>query len=322
MFKYPIGIQLFNRPQYARRVLESIHKQSQSIDEKLLTIYIDGFEDSIYEKRNAADFTGEVESIAREIFPNSEIRRFLKNYGIADLHNRLQSAVFAKTDEWAVFFEEDVVLDSSYLMELEELIEISEGFHSIVKLGCFQIIDSLSNLPRGFNGFYPGTGTKAFAERKIFYNLKQEVVTKFLDISRITNDDCNNSVRCATLAGEGYFLPYFQKDSLIENFMHFQNKFHVVTKPNLATDIGFEGIHNYTTAPLVVNQVDLSINFSVAERKGQLEQSFDQIKAESKEHVVQNYKDVLQGYHTSKSRKAMLRRIFQLTFRKKRSAIP
>ncbi len=318
MFKYPIGIQLFNRPQYARRVLQSIHKQSQSIDEKLLTIYIDGFEDSIYQKRNAVDFTAEVEAIAREIFPNSEIRRFLKNCGIADLHNQLQSAVFAKTDEWAIFFEEDVVLDSSYLMELEELIEISEDFHSIVKVGCFQMIDSLSDLPRGLNGFYPGTGTKAFAERKSFYKLKQEVVTKFLDISRITNDDCNNSVRCATLAGEGFFLPYFQKDSLIEIFMHFQNKFHVVTKPSLATDIGFEGIHNYTTAPLVFMQSEVSVNFSVTERKGLLEQSFDQIKAESKEHIVQNYKNVLQGYHISRSRKAMLCRILELTFKKKR----
>jgi len=318
MFKYPIGIQLFNRPQYARRVLQSIHKQSRALDEKLLTIYIDGFEDSIYQKRNAWDFTEEVEAIAREIFPNSEIRRFPKNCGIADLHNRLQSSVFTKTDEWAVFFEEDVVLDSSYLMELEELIDIAEDFHSIVKLGCFQIIDSLSDLPRGLNGFYPGTGTKAFAERKSFYNLKQEVITKFLDISRITSDDCNNSVRCATLASEGYFLPYFQKDSLIESFMHFQNKFHVVTKPNLATDIGFEGIHNYTTTPLVVNQEEISLNFSATERKIDLKKSFDQIQAESEEHIVLNYKNVLQGYHISKSRKAMLFRIFQLTFKKKR----
>jgi hypothetical protein len=93
MFKYPIGVQLFNRPRYARRVLESIRNQSLDFDERSLTIYIDGFEDSIYHRKKAKNFTNEVESIALEIFPDAEIKRFNINCGIADLHNRLQTAV-------------------------------------------------------------------------------------------------------------------------------------------------------------------------------------------------------------------------------------
>lgn len=315
MFKYPMGVQLFNRPRYARRVLESIRNQILDFDARSLTIYIDGFEDSVYHKKNATNFTNEVESIAREFFPDSEIKKFDMNCGIADLHNRLQKAVFAKTDQWAAFFEEDVVLDPLYLNELEKLIEISEDFDSVVKVGCFQIIGSLADLPRGLNGFYPGTGTKAYAERKNFFTSKQSVVAKFIEIEKISGDDSDNSVRCANLAAEGYFLPFFQKDALIESFMHFQNKFHVVTKPNMATDIGFEGVHNYTTTPLDITDKE---NFSadlIPERKIQLAQSFDQIVSESKEHIIKIFRNVLQGYHVSKSRRAMINKVLLTSFR-------
>jgi hypothetical protein len=315
MFKYPMGVQLFNRPRYARRVLESIRNQTLDFDDRSLTIYIDGFEDSVYHRKNRINFTNEVESIAQEFFPDSEIKKFDMNCGIADLHNRLQTAVFAKTDQWAAFFEEDVVLDPLYLKELEKLIEISEEFDSIVKVGCFQIIGSLANLPRGLNGFYPGTGTKAFAERKNFFTSKQSVVAKFIEIEKISGDDSDNSVKCANLAAEGYFLPFFQKDALIESFMHFQNKFHVVTKPNMATDIGFEGVHNYTTTPLDITNKENSTAVLVPEGRIQLAQSFDQIVSESREHIIKNFKNVLQGYHVSKSRRAMINKILLTSFR-------
>lgn len=315
MFKYPMGVQLFNRPRYARRVLESIRNQTLDFDDRSLTIYIDGFEDSVYHRKNRTNFTNEVQAIAREFFPDSEIKKFDMNCGIADLHNRLQTAVFAKTDQWAAFFEEDVVLDPLYLQELEKLIEISEEFDSIVKVGCFQIIGSLANLPRGLNGFYPGTGTKAFAERKNFFISKQSVVAKFIEIEKISGDDSDNSVRCANLAAEGYFLPYFQKDALIESFMHFQNKFHVVTKPNMATDIGFEGVHNYTTNPLDISNKENSTAVLVPEGRIQLAQSFDQIVSESREHIIKKFKNVLQGYHVSKSRRAMINKILLTSFR-------
>jgi hypothetical protein len=318
MFKYPIGVQLFNRPQYARRVLQSIQNQSLDFDEQSISIYIDGFEGSVYQRRNEADFTDDVEAIAREFFPNSEIIRFRSNCGIADLHNRLQTSVFARTAEWAAFFEEDVVLEPMYFKELGELIKVTEDFDSIVKVGCFQIIDSMSHLPRGLNGFYPGTGTKAFAERKSFFLAKQPIIAKFVDIERIPGDNSDNSIRCSNLAAAGYFLPYFQKDSLVESFLHLEEKFHVVTKPNIATDIGFEGVHNYTTSPLKVSQKENSTAISILERRRELEESFDQIVNESKQHIIQNYKDVLQGYHTSTSRKSMLYKILIMTFRKGR----
>ena len=76
MFKYPMGVQLFNRPRYARRVLESIRNQTLDFDDRSLTLYIDGFEDSVYHRKNRTNFTNEVESIAREFFPDSEIKKF------------------------------------------------------------------------------------------------------------------------------------------------------------------------------------------------------------------------------------------------------
>jgi hypothetical protein len=316
MFDFPIGVQLFNRPDYAKAVLESLSLQSESFGQDQLFIYIDGFKGSLYESRGDLDRTLEVEEFAKFYFPHANIKRFENNLGIADLHNQLQAAVFEGTDEWAAFFEEDVILNGHYLKELADLIVISKDFDSIVKVGCFQIIDSLTGLPRGLNGFYPGTGTKAFAERKIFFKIKQPVIAKFIEIEKLPSDDSRKTTQSAHMAAEGYFLPYFQKDSLIESFMHFHNKLHLVTKPNMATDIGFEGVHNYTTPPLrVVNKENTGLA-SVNERRTELAKSLDLIASESKQYAIQNFKKVLQGYHVSNSRKAMLQKVVTLTFRK------
>ena len=319
MFKYPVGVQLFNRPEYAKRVLTSLKTQNLAINQDKLFIFIDGFSNSIYESRKKTNFTAQVEAISRDLFPLANIRIFSSNRGIAELHNLMQYEVFSVANDWAAFFEEDIVLDSSHLAELSQLIEICNDQKDIVKVSCFQILEELAHLPRGYNGFYPGTGTKAFAERKNFFSDKQKIMNRYIDIVKDqinSNDQFTNSRKGALLGAEGYLLAYFQKDSLIESFLHFKQNLHVTTKPNLATDIGIEGVHDFVTPRLEVDVEGEEYSGDLRQRRRELSISIDKIRRESIEHIVSNYQEILDGFYTSRSRMAMIKKIFRSTFKK------
>jgi len=319
MFAYPVGVQLFNRPEYAEMVLRSLKGQSFPIDQARLYIYIDGFKGSIYETKGALDKTKQVEELAREIFPGANVVRFENNCGIADLHNKLQEATFARDDLWAAFFEEDLILDPNYLKELSELIEIVDDSEAVVKVACFQILPELAHLPRGYDGFYPGRGTQAFAERKSFFLSKQDLVKTFIEL--VSQDlgsfsQFNNSRFGAKLALLGHFLPYLQHDSLIESFLYSQGKIHVVTKPNLVTDIGIAGIHNYITPPVIQEEPNEIGNASFAFRKELFASQITDIFKETTKNRSDFYEELFESFQVTRSRKAMLRRIISVTFLK------
>ena len=327
MFTYPVGVQLFNRPAYAKRVLASISEQSLPVDQNKLFIFIDGFKGSIYQSRGSVDKTDEVESIAREFFPHATVVRYEENCGIADLHNKLQESTFSGSDQWAAFFEEDVVLDKSYLEELSELIDIVDDCDKVVKVACFQILPSLSHLPRGYNGFYPGHGTKAFAERKSFFLAHQFILEEFVFLERLTDISkpfqsikssmVKDSFRIASLAGAnalGTVICSFNKDLALDSFLHAQGKIHIVTKPNLATDIGIEGIHNYTTPILKVSKSDVRDRQDLLGRRSEFIQALPVLIQESDQYITDNYKVILDGYYTSLSGWAMLQKILKKSF--------
>jgi hypothetical protein len=182
----------------------------------------------------------------------------------------------------------------------------------VSKVACFQIIESLSSLPRGLEGFYPGRGTQAVAERKSFYKLKQPAFRKFIELleNDLGNyDQFKNSEIAASMAGFGYFLTYFQHDSLEEQIIQSEGKLHVVSKPNLASDIGFEGIHGYVTNSLFIkNQSKIE---TLEKRKVNFQNQILDITKESLAHNHEYFKDIFSGYHISKSRKLMLKKIFK-----------
>jgi hypothetical protein len=232
----------------------------------------------------------------------------------------LQERVFSVCSDWGTFIEEDILLKPNYLMELNNLIDIVDDHSEVVKVSCFQIVSFLNKLPRGYRGFYPGTGTKAFAERKEFFSLKQDLMAKYISLVK----DQLNSVEqffnirnAALLAADGYFIAYFQKDSLIESFLHFQNKLHVTTMPDLATDIGINGMHNYTTEPI---QIDINKKLEkpiyLIVRKKEFENSIDKIVIEARENIIRNFQKILEGFYISRSRKSMLKEVLISTFRK------
>jgi hypothetical protein len=314
VFSFPVGVQLFNRPEYAEKFLTSLKQQSLPVDQSRLFIFIDGFKGSIYESRGVVDKTWEVECLAKALFPDATILRLEENCGIADLHNRLQTRVFANSNPWAAFFEEDLILDNRYLEELSDLIEIVDGSEEVVKVACFQIISSFSHLPRGYDGFYPGYGTQAFAERRSFFVSKQEIVLMFIDLVKKnlgSQGQFKDSYAAAIMATYGHILPYFQHDSLIESILLLERKLHVVTKPNLVEDIGGSGIHDFTTIQPSVDRSQLFTFASLAKRKQRFQNELPTIRVDAREHMTTLFMEVFDSFHLSRSRWAMLKEIFR-----------
>ena len=297
MFKYPVGVQLFNRPNYARSVLSSLSQQTLAVNPEKIVIFIDGFKGSIYETRGSVDFTEEVESIARHFFPLASIKNFRSNCGVAQLHFKIQEETFKKTQKWGTFFEEDIVLDSTYLQELSDLITITNEFTEIVKVSCFQLAGMHHQLQRGSSGFYNGVGTKAFAERKSFYKSKKPMLQEFIDLEmrmdlpKHTVAKGSSSVkdvaRLAELAKPGALgtvIRTFQKDVATDMFLHQQAKLHVVTKPYLATDIGIEGVHGYVSKTVSSNYMPSKGIENTQQRRDELHGTLPTLFDESREY--------------------------------------
>jgi hypothetical protein len=303
---------LFNRPEYVERSLNSIYKQLRVIDQRKLYIYIDGFKGSSYDFMGLEDNTVQVKKMAKRFFPDAKVVKFQKNCGIADLHNRLQKAAFSGRDQWSLFFEEDVDLDPHYLDEISKLIQVVQDCEQIVRVACFQILPTLYHLPRGNYGFYPGHGTKAFAERKSFFLEKQPIVNTFLKLAAKnlgSSKQFIDSQNSAEIALMGHFLPYFQHDSLVESLLHSKSKLHVVTKPYLARDIGEVGMNNYTVAPIEMDSSFPELEKQLYSRKEELMQQLEQIKSESENYLKSQYKEIFERFHVVSSRKTMLKKI-------------
>ena len=313
-FPFPIGVQLFNRPEYAEKVLTSLRDQNFSVDQSKVFVYIDGFKGSIHDAEGRVDNTREVEDLARSIFPRAIVARFDHNLGIADLHNHLQEKAYSNGQEWAVFIEEDLILEKGLLRELSDLIGIVDGSEEVVRVACSQILPSLSHLPRGHDGFYPGRGTQAFAERRSFFTSKQKMVCNFIDLIKPklgSRDQFKDNQAAAVMATYGHVLPYLQHDSLIESIVFQQKKLHVVTRPTLVTDIGVNGIHNYTT-PLVSNVKPHNMNKPLFEsRLRSFHNELPSIRTELNDYMLSILRELFDSYHLTRSRIAMLKRILE-----------
>ena len=317
MFSYPIGIQLFNRPDYATILLESLSNQSLPVNENKVYICIDGYPESSYQKRGILDSTQEVARIARNYFPNCHITIFTENLGISALHHKLQTQVFSTSHSWATFLEEDLELNIRYLEELDDLISICDDFPEIAKVSCSQVIPNKLDFDRGYESYYPGRGTQAFAERSSFFYSRKNEIEAFIELINQNPKlygGFKNSHLGAALALKGHFISYMQHDSLIESILHRAGKLHVATKPYLVKDIGIEGEHNYTTPHLNVDHTENITKGEIQDEKLVLGKLLLTLFKESEMYLYENYKTIYDGFYLSKSRKSMIKYILKSLF--------
>jgi hypothetical protein len=124
----PIAILSFNRPDYLRRVLESLTGQDGGrLEERAIVLFQDGARNAISgaERARESEIDACVE-LFRTAFPAGRIERSPTNIGVALNFERAETHVFETLDaDAAIFLEDDLVLAPAYLRALEALIEIA-----------------------------------------------------------------------------------------------------------------------------------------------------------------------------------------------------
>lgn len=154
-FPHPIGLLLFNRFDYAKRVLESIRAQTLPVDESRLHISIDGYAGSKAEFQGKPDRTAAIFEMARSLFPNAVILQAEKNIGITESNCLLEHSMLTSHPDatWIGFFEEDYVLSPDYLAIAEQLRSAAEPIDDIVMVAATG--ETLDPVNRDVAGIFP-----------------------------------------------------------------------------------------------------------------------------------------------------------------------
>jgi hypothetical protein len=164
-FPFPVGVLLFNRPEYAEKTLRGLADQTLPVAGKRVVIVIDGYPGSKAQKSGQPDRTAEVEGIARAVFPDAHISISPHNVGIAHAFDLLEKALrdCDPKAEWYGFFEEDYVPNSTYLATIAALATQSAQSPRIAAVSATGEI--FGEVTRGADSVYPLSRLWAFLMR-------------------------------------------------------------------------------------------------------------------------------------------------------------
>ena len=300
---WPIGIRLFNRPDYAEKLIESLQRQTLEISAQSLNFIIDGYSGSLDEHRGKPDCTAEVAHLIRSTFPTAHIEQCSMNIGIAQTAFKLQCQIFDEQDsEWAIFLEEDVVLEPEYLQALHHMIALADDVPEIVKVAANQTnLNYLKQPPKADRrNFYLGQGTQAFAERRDFFNARKHLTEIYLEtIAGRQYSDRDESEVFATLAEQGVFTIMGNNDVVHDRITMALKGLHVVSSQTLLADIGVAGETSfaYPEIPLPDSLTAQVLNTT----KDNLLESLEYLKQEAHLFEHKFFKDFWGGYLTSSS---------------------
>lgn len=256
-FTFPVGIRLFNRPDYAEQLLSSLSHQTMTLDGSLVYCIIDSYIGSKSEKNDQPDNTQEVEHLVKKHFPKATVIKPESNIGLAKALHLLQTTLFETTQtDWALFFEDDLVLEPEYLEQINHLIHLSNGIPEITKVGVFQLRTGYIKHPPTKNrkDFFLGEGTKAFAERRSYFELRKQLTEVYLSALGDVQYSQRDHVRIYTaMALHGVFAITTYNDAIHDRLAAYFKKLHVVTAISFARDIGSEGENNLRHPKVALN---------------------------------------------------------------------
>ena len=243
--QWPVGIRLFNRPEYARQFFESLKKQSVAIDPARTICFIDGYPKSSDYFQKVPDRTREVRDLVEQYLPGAQIIHPDINVGLAKALYSLQEEVFQlEGSQWGIFLEDDLVLDESYVEVLEHLIGLAPMSEKIVKVAACQFHMGYQDLPPSEDrqNFFIGQGTQAFAEKKSYFQERTGVTETYLQALEGSSYLHKNREQVfAALASKGIFNVMGNNDGTLDQMIGLFNKLHVVAGRQLLQDIGIQG---------------------------------------------------------------------------------
>ena len=270
MFPHPIGVLLFNRFEYAEKVLTSLRAQTLPVDQSMMYISIDGYPGSKAEFQGKPDRTGEIEQMARELFPEATIRRAESNAGIAEVTFFLEDSMVTSHPEatWIGVFEEDYVLSPEYLAIVSQLSTAAHDTDDIVMVAATG--ETLDPLNRDEAGMFPMGHLWAHLVRVTHVRERHDDLQIFRQqLSAKAYWERDRIALARTMASRGVFpigvANDLQRLSLVFRF----NRLAITTGRSYGEYIGVEGEHmsdsSYarfkftgpTTVPFDIRAVDL-----------------------------------------------------------------
>ena len=212
-------------------------------------VRIDGYQGSLDQAAGRPDRTTEVSNLVKHHFPEAHVHHYEMNHGIAEVNFALQNDTYTRTSaEWSLFFEEDIVLDKTYIEALHHLIVLSQNIEEVVKVAIGQLNLGYITMPaeKTRSKFYLGQGTKAFAERRSYFLERKHLTEIYLQtISGRQYSNRDESEVFAALAEHGIFTIMGNNDVVHDRITAAMKRLHISSPESLFMDIGVKGETNF-----------------------------------------------------------------------------
>lgn len=301
--KFPIGIRMFNRPEYTERFLLSLLNQTLKLDQSRIICFIDGYAKSSDYFQKIPDRTQAVADLVAKYLPGARVIRPDSNQGLARALFDLQVSAYEMDDSaWGIFLEDDLVLDPSYLEVLEHMIALANQTDQVVKVAACQVHMGYLKLPPNENRkhFFLGQGTQAFAESREFFQMRLAITSSYVDsLAGSAYVHKNREKVFANLAQLGIFNVLGNNDGVLDQLIPYFKKLHIVAGSNLLTDIGVGGETSFRYPQIEVpnEKFDNPLNTTL----GQLRDALPHLESEL--HAIQerHFSDLWQVYRRADS---------------------
>ena len=245
MFPYPIGILLFNSPDYSEIVLRSLFSQDIKVDPSRVVITVDGFIGSKDEAVGRNNQVDQVIAIAKKFFPDSKIVQNTTNQGIAKQFQYLENEIFNfPNSEWALFLEHDFELFPNYLRGIDTLMKATNQFDEVVQVDCTG--DTRIPLSRGSDSIYPAGHHWAFALKKSHYLERKFIYSEYVDSISTSFHLRDWQKGNVALQRHGVYPFGSAQDAVNRAIMNKMDKLAVTSGLHMGRYIGAEGEH-FTT---------------------------------------------------------------------------
>lgn len=243
VFPYPVGILLYNRPEYAEQTLAALASQHHAIDQSRLVIVRDGYVGSRDEASDEPDFTAEVDRLAEHFFPDATHVRFERNCGIAVAYEEMADWCFSGNADWAAFFEEDFVVDRDYTKVLERLIDATAHVPQVASLSATG--DLSVNRNRGWETLYPDRHLWAYVLRRTVREQWRDTKADYLKLlEHRPYWDRDTDAIVSGMAERGIMIPSGSQDYVKFGFMRANGYLALNTAHAHGHYIGRVGLHH------------------------------------------------------------------------------
>jgi hypothetical protein len=243
-FPFPLGVLLFNRPEYAEQTLRGLARQDCSLADDQVVIVIDGYSGSKAQISGRPDLTGEVAQIARDVFPGATIVASPHNLGIAAAFDLLEQTLRERAPkaEWYAFFEEDYVPHKNYLRILADLARQSSKLPDIAAITATG--ELFGERSRGINSVYPLSRLWAFIMRRSHLDERRTLIDSYLaSFSDTSYWERNKPVIAKALAGNGVLPIGVSQDQVKLTLLGHFGRYGISTGSTQGEYIGVVGEH-------------------------------------------------------------------------------